>query len=104
VCRWLATYFWKALDVGFNFVLELIPIGGLHTKLWGSKVTRVPTLGISRLPFGAKCHLDVGLMERHRVYNKGEGDGFPQVLALVSLMNPSLPVAYFNTKSVPIMH
>jgi hypothetical protein len=24
---------------------------------------------------GTKCHLDVGLVERHR----GEGDGFPQV-------------------------
>jgi len=23
-----------------------------------------------------KCHLDVGLMERHRVYYKGEDDGF----------------------------
>jgi len=33
-------------------------------------------------PFGnpkTKCHLDVGLVERHRVYYKGEGDGFPQV-------------------------
>jgi hypothetical protein len=24
-----------------------------------------------------KCHLDVGLVERHIVYYKGEGDGFP---------------------------
>jgi len=43
---------------------------------------KVPTLGISRLPFGSletKCYLDVGLMERHKVYYKGEGGGFPQV-------------------------
>jgi len=24
-----------------------------------------------------KCHLDVGLMERHIIYYKGEGGGFP---------------------------
>jgi hypothetical protein len=41
-----------------------------------------PTLAISGLPFESpetKCHLDVGLMERHKVYYKGEGGGFPQV-------------------------
>jgi hypothetical protein len=26
---------------------------------------------------GTKCHLDVGLMERHIIYYKGEGGGFP---------------------------
>ncbi len=49
-------------------------------------------MGISGLPFGSpgtKCHLDVGLMERHRVYYKGEGDGFPQVQAVVSFVSPS---------------
>jgi len=30
-----------------------------------------------------KCHLNVGFVERHRVYYKGEGDGFPQVWAMV---------------------
>jgi len=30
----------------------------------------------SRVP-GEKSHLDVGLMERSRVYYKGEGGGFP---------------------------
>jgi hypothetical protein len=34
-----------------------------------------------------KCHLDVGLVERHKVYYKGEGDGFPQVRAVVSLVS-----------------
>jgi hypothetical protein len=29
-CRWRATYHWKALDEGYNFVLDLISIGGLH--------------------------------------------------------------------------
>jgi hypothetical protein len=79
VFGWRATYRWKALDKGYNFALDLILIGGLHTKLWGPKVTRVPTLGISGLPFGSpgtKCHLDVGLVERHKVYYKEEGGGF----------------------------
>jgi hypothetical protein len=49
-CRWCATYYWKVVDDFYNFVLNLISIKGLHTKLWGPKVAKVPTLGISRLP------------------------------------------------------
>jgi len=106
-CRWRATYYWKALDEGYNFALDLISIEGLHTKLWGPKVTGVPTLGISRLPFGSpgtKCHLDVGLVKRHRVYYKGEGGGFPQVQTMVSFVSPNLLVIHPSTKSVPTMH
>jgi hypothetical protein len=47
----------------------------------GPRVVEVPILGISELSFGnprTKCHLDVGLVERHRVYYKGEGGGFPK--------------------------
>jgi len=53
VCRWCATYHWKALDEGYDFASDLISIRGLHTKLWGPKITKVPTLGISGLPFGS---------------------------------------------------
>jgi hypothetical protein len=73
----------------------------------GPKVMGVPTLGISGLPFGSpgtKCHLDVGLVERHRVYYKGEGGGFPQVQVVVSFVSSSLPVVHPNTKSVPAVH
>jgi len=35
---------------------------------------------------------------------RGEGGGFPQVRDVVSLMNPSLPMARPNTKIVQIMH
>jgi hypothetical protein len=38
-------------------------------------------LKISGLPFGSpgtKCHLDVGLVERHIIYYKREGGGFPK--------------------------
>jgi hypothetical protein len=90
-CRWPATYCWKALNKGYNFALNLISIRGLHAKLWRPKVTGVPTLAISGLPLksaGTKSHLDVGRMERCRVYYKGEGDGFPQVRAVVSFVCP----------------
>jgi len=68
---------------------------------------RVPFLGISGLPFGSpgtKCHLDVGLVEKHKVHYKGEGGGFPQVQAVVSLVSSSLFVVRLNTKSVLTMH
>ncbi len=106
-CRWCATYQWRNLDKGYNFSSNLIVIGGLHTKLWGPKVARIPTLGISRLPFGSlgtKCHLDVAPMERCKIYYKGEGGGFPQVQAVVSLVILSLPLAHPNTKSAQTMH
>ncbi len=92
VCRRHATRRWKDLDEGYNFSSDLISIQGLHAKLWAPKVAGVPTLVISGLPFespGTKCHLDVSLMERHKVYYKGEGGGFPQVQAVVSLVSPS---------------
>jgi hypothetical protein len=90
------------VDKGYNFVLNLVSIEGLHTKLWGPKVARVPTLASGSL--GTKCHLDVGLVERHKVYYKGEGGGFPQVWTVVSLTSPNLPVVRPSTKSPQIMH
>ncbi len=63
-------------------------------KLWAPKVTGCPTLANSGFPLESpwtKCHLDVGLVERHKVYYKGEGGGFPQVWAMVSLVSPSCP-------------
>jgi len=94
------------LNEGYNFASDLISIRGLHIKLWGPKLMKVSILGISRLPFGSpgtKCHLDVGLVEMHKVYYKGEGGGFPQVRAMVSFVSSSLPVVRLNTKSVSAM-
>jgi hypothetical protein len=94
VCKWRATYRWKALDEGYNFSLDLIAIGGLHMKLCTLKVAGVPTMGISGFPFGSprtKSHLDVDPVESHKVYYKGEGGGFPQVRPMVSLVCPSCP-------------
>jgi len=84
----------KSLDEGYNFALDFISIRGLHAKLWAPKVVGIPTLAISKLPLGnpeTTCHLDVGLIERHKIYYKGEGDGFPQVRAVVSLVSPNCP-------------
>ncbi len=99
--RWCATYRWKALDEGYNFVLDFISIRGLHAKLWTPKVVQIPVVGISRFPLGSlgtKWHLSVGLVARHREYYKGEGGGFPQVQAVVSLVSPCLPMARSCTK------
>jgi hypothetical protein len=74
------TYYWKALDEGYKFSLDLIAIGGLHKMLCAIKVVGVPSVGISRLPLGSpgtKHHLDVTPMERLIIYYKGEGGGFP---------------------------
>ncbi len=42
------TYCWKTLDDGYNFALNFIAIGGLHTKLWAPKVAGVSVVGIPR--------------------------------------------------------
>ncbi len=89
-----ATRRWKALDESYIFALDRIAIGGLLAKLWGSKVSRVPFGAISGLPLGSlgkNSHLDVASMESYRVYYKGEGGGFPQVWAVVSLVCPCCP-------------
>jgi hypothetical protein len=65
------------------------------------KVKGIPAVGILRLPLGnpgTKCHLDVGLMEKYKVYYKGEGGGFPLVRAVVSLVNLSLLVTLKHQK------
>jgi hypothetical protein len=84
-----ATRRWKALDKSYNFASDCIAIRGLLAKLWGFKVLGVPFGAIPGLPCGSpgkNSHLDVGSMESHRVYYKGEGAGFPQVRAVVSLV------------------
>jgi hypothetical protein len=106
-CKWRGTYHWKALDKGSNFASNLISIEGLHTKLWVSKVVGIPILGILRLPLGTpetKWHLGASPMARHIIYYKGEGGGFPQVRAMVSLMSLCLLVACLCIKNAPTMH
>jgi hypothetical protein len=49
ICRWRATYLWKAFNKGYSFFLKFTLIKGLHKKLWASKMVKVLILGISRL-------------------------------------------------------
>jgi len=93
-CRGRATYRWIALDENYNFALDCISIRGLLAKLWGSKVAGVPFGAIPGFPLGSpgkNSHLDVASVESCRVYYKGEGGGFPQVQAVVSLVCPCCP-------------
>jgi hypothetical protein len=63
-------------------------------KLCALKVAGVPVgeiLGLPRGSPGTKSHLDVASVESHRVYYTGEGDGFPQVQAVVSLVCSCCP-------------
>jgi len=87
--------FWRGLQLCFG----LISIRCLHAKLWVLKVARVPLENLR-----TKCHLDVGLVERHKVYYMGEGGGFPQVWAMVSIVSPNLSMANLNIESAPTMH
>jgi hypothetical protein len=73
------------------------------TESYGTQSCGKPYFGNFGI-LGTKCHLDVGLVERHIIYYKGEGGGFPQVLAVVNLLNPSLPMVCPNTKSALTMH
>ncbi len=71
------------------------------------KVTGVPILRISRLPLKSpetKCHLDANHVTNHIIYYKGEGDGFPQVWVVMSLLSLSLLAARLNAKSALAMH
>jgi hypothetical protein len=93
-CRRRATYRWKALDESYNFALDRTSIQGLLAKLWASKSRksrrarfRDSRAGVPGVP-GEKSHLDVGPVESHKVYYKGEGGGFPQVRAMDSLACP----------------
>jgi hypothetical protein len=107
VCKWRAIYRWKALDEGYNFFLDLISIRGLNTKLQASKFVKVPILGISGFLFESletKQHLGVGPMAMNKIYYKGEGGGFPQVWAVVSLVSSCLLVVRPCTKGVLTMH
>jgi hypothetical protein len=45
VLKWHAKYYWKTFNEGSDFASNLISIEGLHTKLWASKVAKVPILG-----------------------------------------------------------
>jgi hypothetical protein len=69
VCKWHATYHWKALNKGYNYFFKFISIKGLQKKLRASKVAKVLILEILGLQLGnpgTKWHLGVGPMDKHK--------------------------------------
>jgi hypothetical protein len=85
--------------------LDLTSIKGLHNKLWASKVTRVPISGLATWESWDKMtFLSIGPMARHKKYYKGEGDGVPQIQAMVSFISLCLLAAILCTKKAPTMH
>jgi hypothetical protein len=82
----------KVINEGYSFASNLISIRGLHAKLWAPKVTGIPIVGISGLHLGVLGQNVIWMWAswfKDRVYYKGEGGGFPQVQAVLSLMSLS---------------
>jgi hypothetical protein len=101
VCNITLEISWQRLQLCVRFHLNQ----RFAHKVMGPQSQRSPNFGnFETWSPGRKCHLDVGLMERHKLYYKGEDGGFPQVRAVMNLVSPSLPMACLNTKSVSIMH
>jgi hypothetical protein len=89
-----ATWHWKALDESYNFSLDCVAIGLCNQKISASKVPGLQPGTLSGLQLGSpgkNSHLDATSAASCRVYYKGEGGGFPQVRAVVSLMCPCCP-------------
>jgi hypothetical protein len=102
-----ATYRWYTFDKNYNVTLDLISIEGLQKKLWASKITRILIPRILRLQLGSletKCHWGASPMAMHKEHYNGEGGGFPQVRAVVSLVSPCLFVTHLCTKSATTTH
>jgi hypothetical protein len=94
---------WQGLRLCINHIL----IERLQKKLWASKVIGVPISRISDLQLGSpgtKWHQSAGLMAKHIEYYKGEGGDFPQVRAIVNLVNLCLPMSRLCIKSAPTMY
>ncbi len=84
-----ATWCWKVLEERYNFGLDFVLIWVWGKELWASKVPRLQPETVLRLLLGSprkKSHLDVASAVRRREYYMGEGDGFPWVRAVVSLV------------------
>jgi hypothetical protein len=84
-----ATWRWKAVKESYNFTLDLVLIGLYSREIWAPKVPGLQLGTVSGLQLeslGKKCHLDASPVESCREYYMGEGGGFPQVRAIVSLV------------------
>jgi hypothetical protein len=80
----------EKLSTRATTLLEIAPRSELYSQSYGAPKLQESPLAQFRdshagVP-GEKSHLDVGPVERCRVYYKGEGGGFPQVRAMMSLV------------------
>jgi hypothetical protein len=85
-----ATWRWKALFEGYNFGLDLVPIGGRGEELWSPKVLGLQPETVLGLHFGSpgkKSHSDATPMGKHRVYYREYGGGISRVRAVVCLVS-----------------
>jgi hypothetical protein len=89
-----ATRRWKALEEGYNFASDRVAIGLCSREISASKVPGLQPGTNSGLPRGnpgKNGHLDGTSATSCRVYYKGEGGGFPQFRAVVSLVCSCCP-------------
>jgi hypothetical protein len=87
-----ATWRWKALFEGYNFGLDLVPIGGWGEKLCSSKVPGLQPGTVSGLHFGSprkKSHSDATPMGERREYYREYGGGISRAQAVVCHVSPS---------------
>jgi len=88
-----ATWRWKALKESYNFGSDLALIRFSSREIWAPKVPglqpgqfRETISGLQLGSPGKMCHSDVAPAGSYREYYMGEGGGFPQVRAVVSLV------------------
>jgi hypothetical protein len=87
-----ATWRWKALFEGYNFGLDLVPIGGWGEELRSPKVSEVQLGTVSGLHFGSpgkKSHSDATPVGERRVYYMEYGGGISRIRAVVCHVSPS---------------
>jgi hypothetical protein len=88
---------WQGLQLCFRGHLNQ----SFSNKIMGPQSHKSPNFENFDIPIWEsqdKMSFGASLMARHKVYYKGEGGGFPQVQAIVNLVNPCLPVLRSCTK------
>jgi hypothetical protein len=102
VNRWSETWRWKALEEGYKFDLDLVPIKGRDEQSPGSP--NRDSFGTPLWESREKVSFECSLRGRtQRILYEGRwwlsaSGGFPRVRAVVSWVSPKLPVACPNTK------
>jgi hypothetical protein len=87
-----ATWSWKDLFEGYNFGLDLVPIGHRDEELRSPKVPGVQIETVSGFHFGSpgkKSHSNATPVGKRKKYYKEYGGGISRVQAVVCLVSPS---------------